>query len=440
MQNKLKDEILGKIKEYYRLYHKPIHLSFLPGEDIISYGARVYDEEEIVNLVDASLEFWLTSGRYADKFETDFANFMGQQYCLLTASGSSANLLALSALTSDTLGDTRLKAGDEIITVAAGFPTTVNPIVQNGLVPVFVDIDIQTYNILPNEVEKALSKKTKAIMIAHTLGNPFDLDVITKLTKENGLYLIEDCCDAVGSTYDGKMVGTFGDLATVSFYPAHHMTMGEGGAVLTKNSEYECIVRSLRDWGRDCFCKPGVSNTCENRFNNQYGTLPAGYDHKYVYSHIGYNMKITEMQAAIGVAQLAKLPNFIEARKENFNKILSALSRYQDYFYLPQKNKKAAPSWFGFPLTVKENKYFSKNDIVNYLENNKIMTRQLFAGNLIRQPAYKNVNYKVIGDLSNTDYAMNNTFFIGVYPGINEIKINYIIDVFQSFFKKLKLN
>ena len=434
-EKELRDEILEKVKEYCKLFHG--EKEFTAGETKIPFAGRIYDEDEMVNLVDSSLDFWLTSGRYAEEFEAEFAEYMEQSYSLLVNSGSSANLVALSTLTSPKLGEKRLKHGDEVITVAAGFPTTVNPIIQNGLIPVFVDVEIGTYNIKIDELEKALSEKTKAIMIAHTLGNPFDLDGVVDFCKKHGLFLIEDCCDAVGSRYNGEMVGTFGDLSTTSFYPAHHMTMGEGGAVLTNNPIYYRLAVSFRDWGRDCYCDPGSDNTCGKRFKMQFGSLPYGYDHKYVYGHIGYNLKVTDMQAAVGMAQLKKLPDFVEKRKENFNKLWDGLSVFQNYLILPVATKNSDPSWFGFPITVKENDKFTKNEIVEYLENNKIMTRQLFAGNMTRQPAYQDIECRIIGNLENTDYIMNNTFFIGVYPGINDMKIDYIVGVLKKFFEEV---
>lgn len=433
---KLRLEILEKTKEYYKINFLEKE-GYLEG-DRIPFARRVFDENELVNLVDSSLDFWLTAGRYAEDFEYEFAQFMDVDHCLLVNSGSSANLVAFTTLTSPKLGERRLKKGDEVITVAAGFPTTINPIIQNGLVPVFVDVELSTYNIKVEDLEKALSDKTKAIMIAHTLGNPFDLGAIMEFANKHDLFVVEDCCDAVGSTYDGKKVGTFGHLATVSFYPAHHMTMGEGGAVLTSDDELMKIATSFRDWGRDCYCGPGSDNTCGRRFSMQYGKLPVGYDHKYVYSHIGYNLKVTDMQAAIGMAQLEKLPSFIEKRKENFNKIKKELEKYENYFILPEATKNSDPSWFGFPITVKENDKFSRNDLTLYLEKNMIMTRLLFAGNVTKQPAYLDVECRIIGDLENTDYIMNNTFFIGVYPGINDDQIAYIAKVFESFFKEIK--
>ncbi|NTW72072.1 MAG: lipopolysaccharide biosynthesis protein RfbH [Eubacteriaceae bacterium] len=435
MENDLREEILGKVKQFYHEVHEEQQRKFEPGKDVIPFAGRVYDEDELMLLVDASLDFWLTEGRYAQQFSTDFAKFMENRHCLLTNSGSSANLLAVSALTSHKLGERRLKPGDEVITVAAGFPTTINPIVQNHLIPVFLDVDIGTYNVQTDDLEKALSPKTKAIILAHTLGNPFDLTRVLNFAKDNGLFLIEDCCDAVGSRYDGKMAGSFGDISTVSFYPAHHMTMGEGGAVLTQDTKLETILRSFRDWGRDCWCPPGGSNTCGRRFDRQFGTLPQGYDHKYVYSHVGYNLKVTDMQAAVGVAQLKKLPEFIAKRKENFGKIHEGLLRHQDRLILPRKTERSEPSWFAFPITVREDSGFTKNELVNYLENKKIMTRQLFAGNIVRQPAFSTVEYRSIGTLENTDRIMNDTFFIGVYPGLNDEKIGYVLETFHEFFK-----
>ena len=436
MKEKLKQEILEKVKEYYEVAHKD--KEFVAGETKIPFAGRVYDSEELVYLVDSSLDFWLTAGKYAQEFETDFAEYMEQRYSIIVNSGSSANLVAFSALTSEKLKDKRLKKGDEVITVAAGFPTTVNPIIQNGMIPVFVDVELGTYNIKVSELEKAISDKTRAVMIAHTLGNPFDLKAVKEFCEKYDLFLVEDCCDAVGSRYDGKMVGTFGDIATVSFYPAHHMTMGEGGGVLTNNFLLNKIATSIRDWGRDCYCDPGSDNTCGRRFQMQFGKLPFGYDHKYVYSHIGYNLKVTDMQAAIGVAQLKKLDYIVEARKNNFKKLWKGLEKFQKYLLLPVATENSDPSWFGFPITVKENDKFTKNEIVEYLENANILTRQLFAGNMTKQPAYLNVECRIIGDLANTDYIMNNTFFIGVYPKIGDVEMEYIIKTFEEFFGGIK--
>ena len=434
MKSKLRKEILEKVKELYKMEHEEKNNIFVPGETRIPFAGRVYNDEEMVNLVDSSLDFWLTSGRYCEEFEAEFAEYMEQEYSLLVNSGSSANLLAFATLTSPKLGEKMLKPGDEVITVAAGFPTTVNPMIQYGMIPVFVDIELETYNIKVCDLQKALSSKTKAVMIAHTLGNPFDLYAVSRFCKENNLFLIEDCCDAVGSKYNEKMVGTYGDLATVSFYPAHHMTMGEGGAIITSNPTLYKIALSFRDWGRDCYCGGGSDNTCGRRFNMQFGTLPFGYDHKYVYSHIGYNLKVSDMQAAVGLAQLKKLPSFIEKRKENFQKLYRELKKYEEYLLLPKATESSDPSWFGFMICVKENEKFNRLELAKYLEDNKILTRQLFAGNLLRQPAYQDIKHRKIGELKNTDYVMNNGIFIGVYPGLTEEKIQYVISVFDKFF------
>ncbi len=429
-----REQILSLVKEYYE--EEFSKKEFIEGKTLIPFAGRIFDDNELVKLVDSSLDFWLTTGRYAAQFEKDFAKFMDNRYCLLTNSGSSANLLAVSALTSSKLGERQLRKGDEVITVAAGFPTTVNPIIQNGLIPVFVDVDLETYNVNVEQLEKAITTKTKAIVLAHTLGNPFNLGKIVEISKKYNLFLVEDCCDAVGSIYDNRKVGSFGDISTVSFYPAHHITMGEGGAVLTNNPLLKTIIQSYRDWGRDCYCDPGQNDTCGRRFKTQYGELPYGYDHKYVYSHIGYNLKVTDMQAAIGCAQLEKLPLFIEKRRENFNRLTTILDKYKEFLILPKAEVNSNPSWFGFPITVISNEYFNKNEIVNYLESNKIMTRQLFAGNMTKQPAYLDQDIKVIGELTNTDTVMNNTFFIGVYPGIDEKIMEYIGSVFKSFFEE----
>jgi CDP-6-deoxy-D-xylo-4-hexulose-3-dehydrase len=432
----LRNEILEKVKEFHSI-KRAGEKQFVAGESSITFAGRVYDESEMVNLVDSSLDFWLTAGRYAQKFESDFAKFMEQKNCILVNSGSSANLIAFSTLTSPYLKKRQLKPGDEVITVAAGFPTTVNPIIQNGLIPVFVDVEVETCNIKVSQLEEALSEKTKAIMIAHTLGNTFDVDAVVAFAKKHKLFLVEDCCDAVGSTYNGKMVGTFGDIATVSFYPAHHMTMGEGGAVLTNNPLLNRIATSFRDWGRDCYCEPGADNTCGRRFTQQHGDLPYGYDHKYVYSHLGYNLKVTDMQAAVGVAQLDKLPGFIEKRRQNFNKLKAGLKKHEEYLILPEPTKNSDPSWFGFPISVRENDLFTKNELTNAIEGAKILTRQLFAGNMLKQPAFKDVNFRVVGDLPNTNFIMKNTLFIGVYPGIDDEKLDYVIAAFDKFFESI---
>ena len=435
-EKEIREEIFGRIKELYIL--RKSQEKFIPGETRINYAGRVYDEKEMISLVDASLDFWLTSGRFAQQFEKEFAQFLGVKYCLLTNSGSSANLLAISALTSPKLGKRRLKAGDEVITTACGFPTTVNPIVQNNLVPVFIDVNLGTYNIQAAKIEKAVTKKTKAIFIAHTLGNPANLDKIMEIIKKYDLWFIEDNCDALGSKYKGKYTGSFGHISTCSFYPAHHITMGEGGAVLTSDPLLKKIVLSFRDWGRDCWCEPGHDNTCGKRFSWQIGKLPFGYDHKYIYSHIGYNLKITDMQAAIGIEQLRKLPSFIKVRKKNFKFLFGKLKKYEKYFTLPQATDNSEPSWFGFPILVKEDAPFTRAEIVNYLEENKIATRMLFGGNLTKQPAYQDIKYRMLGSLENTDLAMNNLFWIGVYPGITGRKLNYILKVFREFLEKIK--
>ena len=432
MENRdLKKEIFDLVAKYYAEKHeaKP----FVPGETYIPYSGRVYDEKEIISLVDSALDFWLTAGRFAKQFETEFAKFLGVKYCLLTNSGSSACLLAISALTSPKLGEKRLNPGDEVITVAAAFPTTVNPIIQNGLIPVFLDVNVGTYNIQADKIEEALSEKTKAIFLAHSLGNPFNIDKISDICGRYNLWLIEDNCDALGSKYNGQYTGTFGHITTFSFYPAHHITMGEGGALVTNDTQLKRLIESFRDWGRDCWCEPGHDNTCGKRFGWQLGSLPYGYDHKYIYSHIGYNLKVTDMQAAVGEAQLKKLPGFIKARKENYGLLYEGLKKYEHYFILPKATDKSDPCWFGFPLTIKENAPFSRVEIVNYLEGNKIATRLLFSGNIIRHPCFKNVKFRVYNNLGNTDFIMNNTFWIGVYPGLTNEMIDYILSKFDEF-------
>lgn len=428
---KTKKELLSRVKDYYLLVHKD--KEFYPRETSIHYAGRIYDEKELIRSVEACLEFWLTAGRFAKQFEEEFAKFLGIKFAMLVNSGSSANLLAISALTSPKLGKKRLKPKDEVITTACGFPTTLNPIIQNGLVPVFVDVGLGTYNVDVSKIERAISQKTKAIFVPHTLGNPFDLDHITKISKKYNLFLIEDNCDSLGSKYKGRYTGTFGHISTCSFYPAHHITMGEGGVVLTDDLLLRRIIISLRDWGRDCWCEPGRDNTCRKRFSWKLGDLPFGYDHKYIYSHIGYNLKITDIQAAIGLEQLKKLPQFILVRKRNFNLIYKGLLRYEKYLMMPIFAKCSDPSWFGFPILVKENALFNRGDIINYLEKNRIATRMLFGGNLIRQPAYKNVKYRVAGDLINTDIITNQLFWIGVYPGITKKMVEYIIGTIGRF-------
>ncbi len=431
LENIIRIFIKRQVGLHHRLFHKT--KPFVPGGTYIPYAGRVYDEKEMISLVDSALDFWLTAGRFAKQFEKEFAKFLGVKYCILTNSGSSANLLAISALTSPTLGERRLKPGDEIITTACAFPTTVNPIIQNNLVPVFLDVDVGTYNIQADKIEDALSEKTKAIFLAHTLGNPFNLDKILEICKKCNLWLIEDNCDALGSKYNGKYTGTLGHIATFSFYPPHHITMGEGGALVTNDAQLKRLIESFRDWGRDCWCEPGCDNTCGERFGWQLGSLPFGYDHKYIYSHIGYNLKITDMQAAVGVVQLKKLPEFIEARKKNWRLLYEGLKKYEDYFILPKAADKSDPSWFGFLLTVKENAPFSRNEITSYLEENKIATRLLFSGNIIRHPSFENVKYRVYNNLRNTDFIMNNSFWIGVYPGLTNEMIAYILGKFDEF-------
>jgi CDP-6-deoxy-D-xylo-4-hexulose-3-dehydrase len=425
----LRAEILDLVREYHRAAFpaEPFDAEATP----IRCAGRVFDGDDIAHLVDSSLDFWLTTGRYAARFEKEFADFWGLRHALLVNSGSSANLIALTCLTSPKLRERRLRPGDEVITVAAGFPTTVNPIIQNRLVPVFLDVKIPTYNVDVDQLEAALSPKTKAIMIAHTLGNPYDLARVTAFASKHNLWLIEDCCDAAGSTYHGQPVGTFGDLATCSFYPAHHITMGEGGCVLTDRPQLKTLAESFRDWGRDCWCDPGKDNTCGKRFCWQLAELPTGYDHKYTYSHIGYNLKVTDMQAAVGVAQLKKLPAFIEARRRNFQRLKDGLSDLQEHFILPEATPGSDPSWFGFPIAIRPGGKLNSNAVVNALERNRIQTRLLFGGNLLRQPAYAGIEHRVIGDLANTDFVMNHVFWIGVYPGLDEARLDHVIDVFH---------
>lgn len=429
----LREEIRALVKRYHAAAFKP--QVFLPGQTPVHVAGKVFDEAEMENLIDSGLDFWLTTGRFAARFKKKLAEMTGHRFCLLTNSGSSANLLAVSALTSHTLGDRALKPGDEVITCAVGFPTTVNPLVQNGLIPVFVDVTIPTYNLDVSQLEAALSPKTKAIVVAHTLGNPFDLDTIVAFAKKHNLWLVEDCCDALGSMYKGKKVGTFGDLATVSFYPAHHITTGEGGCVLTNDPALEKLVLSFKNWGRDCYCAPGATNTCGKRFQWQLGDLPYGYDHKYIFSHIGYNLKMTDMQAAVGLAQLGKLRDFDTARRKNFAYLKLHLRPFEKFLILPEATEGSDPSWFGFPIAVKEDAPFTRDDIVKYLEDANIATRMLFCGNIVRQPAYKDVPYRKIGDLKNADFVMNNVFWIGVYPGITEPMLHFIIESFETFCK-----
>ena len=439
-EQEARKQILDMVSEYCNQFHNQ-KKEFKEG-DRITYAKRVYDEQEMVNLVDSSLEFWLTSGRYTDEFEREFAKFLGVRYCSLVNSGSSANLLAFMTLTSPLLGDRRIKRGDEVITVAAGFPTTVTPIIQYGVVPVFVDITIPQYNIDVTMLEKARSEKTKAVMIAHTLGNPFDLGTVKEFCDKYDLWLVEDNCDALGSKYvingEEKLTGTIGHIGTSSFYPPHHMTMGEGGAVYTNDSLLNRIIRSMRDWGRDCVCPSGRDNLCNHRFDKQYGQLPLGYDHKYVYSHFGYNLKVTDMQAAIGCAQIKKFPTFVERRIHNFNRLKNALAGVEDKLILPEPCKHSTPSWFGFLITCKDG--IDRNQVVQYIEQHGVQTRMLFSGNLIKHPCFdimreENTGYRVVGSLENTDRIMNQTFWVGVYPGMTDEMIDYMAKVIKEAVK-----
>ena len=430
-KEELRKAILKKVAEFHDLGFAPSE--FKPGVTPIPVSGRVFDADEVATLVDASLDFWLTTGRFAQQFEKEFARFIGLRNAVLCNSGSSANLLAVSALTSPELGEKRLLPGDEVITLAAGFPTTVNPIVQNRLKLVFVDVDLRTHNVDAGLLARAVGPKTKAVILAHTLGNPFDIDEVRKITERHGLWLVEDNCDALGSTYKGRLTGTFGNLATVSFYPAHHITMGEGGCVVTDDVLLGKIVASFRDWGRDCWCDPGKDNTCGKRFEHQKGQLPHGYDHKYIYSHVGYNLKATDMQAAVGVAQLKKLGKFIWIRKRNWRLLHEGLKSLEEFLILPESTTGSDPSWFGFLMTVRPQAPFSRADLLRHLEKHKIATRLLFGGNLTKQPAYQNVDYRVSGELQNTDIAMNRSFWIGVYPGITEPMIEYVIETIKAF-------
>lgn len=428
----LRQEIAALVKEYATLQYaeKP----FEAGKTVVPPSGKVIGETELQYMVEASLDGWLTTGRFNDQFEKELAEFIGIKHLITVNSGSSANLVAFSTLTSPKLGNRAIQKGDEVIGVAAGFPTTVNPIVQFGAVPVFVDVDLGTHNVNADLIEAAITPKTKAIMLAHTLGNPFNLAKVKALCDKYNLWLVEDCCDALGAKFDGKMVGTWGDIATLSFYPAHHMTMGEGGAVFTNNGQLIKIAESFRDWGRDCYCKPGCDNTCGTRFNMQLGSLPAGYDHKYTYSHLGYNLKITDMQAACGLAQLKRLPEFIAKRNANFDYLKNRLSTVTDFIELTEPTENSNPSWFGFPITLKETAGVSRVDLTKYLDQQKIGTRLLFAGNLIRQPYFEGLEYRVVGDLTNTDITMNQTLWLGIYPGLGQEHLDYIAEKLEEFF------
>lgn len=431
-KEEIKQQILKLVEQYSAIQFAP--KAFNAGSSVIPPSGKVIGASELKNMVEASLDGWLTTGRFNEAFEKRFAEFVGVPYALTTTSGSSANLLAFTALTSHKLGIRALKPGDEVITVAAGFPTTVNPILQNGMVPVFVDVDLTTYNIDPSKVEEAISPKTKAIMIAHTLGNPFDLDAVMAVAKKYDLWVIEDCCDALGSRYKGQHVGTFGHIATCSFYPAHHITMGEGGMIYTKDRDLRSIIESFRDWGRDCYCAPGCDNTCGKRFSQQLGSLPMGYDHKYTYSHAGYNLKITDMQSACALAQMDRLPEFIQARRRNFAFLKERLQSCSEFLVLPEATAGSEPSWFGFPITVKEAVGVDRVELLKYLDQYKIGTRLLFAGNLIRQPYFEGRAYRISGELTNTDTIMHNTLWIGVYPGLTEEMLTFVVEKIETFF------
>ncbi|WP_081897357.1 lipopolysaccharide biosynthesis protein RfbH [Massilia sp. BSC265] len=430
--NAIRKEIADLVQQYADIVYAP--QAFVPGRTPVPVSGKVIGAAELQNMVEASLDGWLTTGRFNAMFEERLAKYLGVKHLITVNSGSSANLVAFSTLTSSKLGERAIKPGDEVIGVAAGFPTTVNPILQFGAVPVFVDVDLATHNIDASKIEAAISPKTKAIMLAHSLGNPFNLDVVTAICKKYNLWLIEDCCDALGATYNGQLVGTFGDIATLSFYPAHHITMGEGGAVFTNNSELKLIAESFRDWGRDCYCPPGKDNTCDKRFCWKLGDLPEGYDHKYTYSHLGYNLKITDMQAACALAQLDRVDEFIATRKANFNYLKERMQSCEQFLHLPEATPNSDPSWFGFPVVLKETAGVKRVDLLNYLEQNKIATRLLFAGNLIRQPYMIGRNYRVSGELTNTDVVMNQTFWLGTFPGLTTAHLDYIVAKLEEFF------
>ncbi len=430
--DQLRAEISALVQQFSDVVHAP--RPFVPGESAVPVSGKVIGAKELQLMVEASLDGWLTTGRFNAMFEQRLAQFLGVKYLITVNSGSSANLVAFSTLTSDCLGDRAIKPGDEVIGVAAAFPTTVNPILQFGAVPVFVDVDLATHNIDASKIEAAISPKTKAIMLAHSLGNPFNLDVVTAICKKHGLWLVEDCCDALGAKYNGQLVGTFGDIGTLSFYPAHHITMGEGGAVFTNDPELKLIAESFRDWGRDCYCAPGKDNTCNKRFCWKLGELPEGYDHKYTYSHLGYNLKISDMQAACALAQMDRVEDFIAARKANFKYLKERLANCAQFLHLPEATPKSEPSWFGFPLVLKESSGVKRSDLINFLDQNKIATRLLFAGNLTRQPYMIGRNFRVSGELTNTDTVMNQTFWLGVWPGLTTQQLDYVVDKLEEFF------
>ena len=428
----IRQEIIEKTIEYYDA--KFVHAEFIPGKTRVNYAGRVFDEKELINAVDASLDFWLTEGRFSEQFAEKIAEFLRVENVLLTNSGSSANLLAFAALTSEKLGNKRLKPGDEVISVAAGFPATVTPIIQYGLIPVFVDVSLPTYNIDVEMMKSAVTPKTRCIFIAHTLGNPFDIDKVMELAKKHDLWVIEDNCDAFGSKYKGRYTGTFGHLSTISFYPAHHITTGEGGAIITNDPLLAQLVRAFRDWGRDCYCAGGENNTCGKRFSQTFGNLPLGYDHKYVYSEVGYNLKMTEMQAAIGSAQMEKLVTFCEKRKANFDEWTRIFTKYPDYFFVPKPTESSDPAWFAFIVTLKDNIPFKRDEITSHLNANLIETRNLFAGNITKQPGFVTREWRIADHLQNTDFIMNNTFFLGTYPGLTKEMFEYTERVLDSFF------
>jgi CDP-6-deoxy-D-xylo-4-hexulose-3-dehydrase len=434
IQNLNNQQLIDSIREIAK---KNTNKKIIPGESYIPVTGKVLDEEDILMGVDSMLDAWLTAGRYSEEFERKLARYMGSRFSFLVNSGSSANLLAFYALTSPKLGDRAIKPGDEIITVAAGFPTTINPMLQFGCIPVFLDIEIPTYNIKADQIESAITPKTKAIMLAHTLGNPFNLDIVMEVAKKYNLWVIEDDCDSLGATYNDKKTGTFGDLATLSFYPAHHITMGEGGAVLVNNAQLKKITESFRDWGRDCWCPPGKDNTCGERYCQKLGDLPEGYDHKYTYSHIGFNLKATDMQAAVGLSQLNKADTFIEKRRINHAMLYNKLKPLEEYFILPEPTSNSNPSWFGFMLTIRDGNKINRNNLVEYLERNKIGTRLLFGGNLTKQPAYKNSNYRILNSLENTDKIMNDGFWLGVWPGLEDKHYEYIFEIINNFIRDI---